>query len=112
MLRRTFAEQINEPIGFLGSALKKAEKNWTTFAQEAFVIFQTFKKMDYSLQGHRDVGIFTEHRNLLLTFAPLVMEPSLGRHIVTNVQRWALFLSKFGCTIEHIRGEDNVFADI
>lgn len=40
------------------------------------------------------------------------MEPSLGRHVVCKVQRWALYLSRFNYVIEHIEGENNVFADI
>ena len=57
-----------------------------------------------------DEHIFTDHSNLLFVFAPLVVEPKLGRHIVSKVQRWALFLSPY--VIEHIRGEENVCEDI
>ena len=32
--------------------------------------------------------------------------------MVSKVQRWALFLSKYTYVIEHIDGDDNVFADI
>ena len=82
------------------------------FEKEAFPIVNVFKKLDYLLLGMDDAHIFTDHRNLLFVFAPLVVEPKLRRHIVSKVQRWALFLSTFPYVIEHIRGEDNVCADM
>ena len=36
----------------------------------------------------------------------------MGRHVISKVQRWALFLSRFSYDIEYISGGDNVFADI
>lgn len=56
--------------------------------------------------------MYTDHRNLLFVFAPLALEPALGRHIVSKVQRWALFLSRFPYVIEHVDGTSNIFADI
>ena len=105
-------EQQHEPIAFLCSAFKDASENWTTFEKEAFAIFQTFAKLDYLFLVRQDVRVFTDHRNLLFVFAPLALEPSLGRHIISKVQRWALYMSRFHYVIEHVKGEDNVFADI
>lgn len=61
------------------------------FEQEGYAIFQTFDKVDYLLLNEQPVHVFTDHRNLLFVFALLTMEPTLGRHAVTKVQRWALF---------------------
>lgn len=73
---------------------------------------QTFERVDYLLQGQRLTHVFTDHRNLLFVFALLAIEPALGRHVVSKVQRWALYLSRFSYVIEHIGGSANVFADI
>lgn len=64
------------------------------------------------LQCESKIHLFSDHRNLLFVYNPMAMEPALGRHIVTKVQRWALFLSRFNYTIEHIPGKSNVMADI
>ena len=56
--------------------------------------------------------MFTDHRNLLFVFAPLALSPALGRHVVSKVQRWALFLSQFEYVIEHIERHRNIFADM
>lgn len=105
-------EQQHEPLAFLGAAFKGAEIGWTTFEKEAFAIFQTFEKLDYLLMDSKPAHVFTDHRNLLFISAPLSLEPALGRHIVSKVQRWALFLSRFPYIIEHVDGDLNVFADI
>lgn len=68
--------------------------------------------MDYLLLGAQPAHVYTDHRNLMFVFAPLALEPTLGRHIVSKVQRWALFLLRFPFVIEHVSGKSNVFADI
>lgn len=40
------------------------------------------------------------------------MEPSLGRHKVLKVIRWALFLSGFNYRIEHVPGDINIWPEI
>ena len=111
-LKLQLEDQKHEPLAFLGSEFKKSQLNWSTFEKEGFSIYQTFKKTDYMLYGHPEIHIFTDHRNLLFVFAPNAVCPALGHHIISKVQRWALFLSTFNYTIEHIRGSDNVFPDI
>ena len=71
-----------------------------------------FEKVEYLFLTERLVHVFTDHQILLFVFAPLAMEPTLGRHVVSKIQRWALFLSRFDYMVEHIEGEKDVFADI
>lgn len=104
--------QRHEPLAFLGSVFSKTEQRWTTFEKEAFAIFQSFKKMDYLLLVEENTHVFTDHRNLLFVYNPEALEPALGRHVVTKVQRWALYLSRFSYTIEHIVGTRNTMADV
>ena len=56
--------------------------------------------------------VFTDHRKLLFAFNPVSMEPSLGRHKVLKVIRWAIFLSAFTYRIEHVHGDINTWPDI
>ena len=95
-----------------GAAFKTAQPNWTMFEKEGFAIFQAFDKLDYLLMSERPAHVFTDHRNFLFVFAPLALEPAQGRHLVSKVQWWALFLSRNSYVIEHIAGDENVFADI
>lgn len=82
------------------------------FQKEGFSIFQVFDKLDYLFMCSNSVHVFTGHRNLLFVFVPSAFEPALGRHIVSKVQRWALFLSRFQYTIEQIDGSRNTFANM
>lgn len=63
------------------------------------------------LGGHK-IHVFTDHRNLLYIFATRALDANLGRHIISKVQRWAIYLSRFEFVIEHIDGELNVCADM
>ena len=111
-LSLSMVEQRHEPLAFLGGKFKKSEVNWSMYEKEAYAIFSVFKKLDYLKYGSRVTHIFTDHRNLLFVFCPSAVEPALGRHVFSKVQRWALYLSKFDYVIEHIPGVENVFADI
>ncbi len=104
--------QQHRPLAFLGSAFRGAQLQWSTFEKEGFSIFSAFEKCDYLMMGENPVRVFMDHRNLRFVFAPTVLEPALGRHIVSKVQRWALFLSRFSYEIDHVQGNRNVFADI
>ena len=105
-------EQSHQPLAFLGSAFNSTQRNWTTFEQEAYAVFQTFERMDYMFACEDNIHIYTDHRNLLFVFDPLSLKPSLGRHVVNKVYRWALYLSRFTYTIEHVEGVNNVSADM
>ena len=111
-LKKPLHLQSHEPLAFTGGVFKKAEANWNTFEKEGFAIFQTFDCLDYLFLDEHPVHLFTDHRNLLYTFAPMALQPAMKRHAVSKVQRWAIFLSKFEYIIEHVDGSQNIFADI
>ena len=62
--------------------------------------------------GSDDTHVFTDHRNFLYVFHPTSIYPGLGRHLISKLQRSALFLSHFPCHIAHVRGEKNIMADM
>ncbi len=53
------------------------------------------------------IHLYTDHRNLLFVYNPEVREPPLERHIISKVERWGLYLSKFQYVIEHVDGDFN-----
>ena len=105
-------EQSHTPIAFLGSAFTGADLNWSTYEKEAYAIYQTFRKLDYLLMAAEDTHVFTDHRNLLFIFNPRVINPTIAQHAVSKVQRWALYLSQYQYSIEHIPGPSNEMADM
>eukprot|EP00171_Calliarthron_tuberculosum_P001128 IDg1128t1 len=111
-LKKPLELQKHEPLAFLGAKFKNAKVHWTMFEKEAYAIYQTFRKLDYLFYDDQSAHVFTDHRNLLFAFAPLFVVPGLKKHTVGKVLRWAMTLSKFPYTIEHIDGNRNIFADI
>lgn len=75
-------------------------------------LFQTFNKLNHLLMGDQKVHVYTEHRNMLYGFATKVFQPNTGRHVISKVQRWAIFLSQFEFNIEHVDSKETVFADM
>lgn len=57
-------EQLHEPLAFIGSSFKGAQRNWNTFEKEAFAIHQTCRKLDYLFICDY-THVFTDHLNLL-----------------------------------------------
>ena len=111
-LSRPTIEQVHQPLAFLSGTFSDREGHWSTYEREAFAVVQAFRKLDFLLACDPTTCIFTDHRNLLFTFNPIAMEPSLGRHKVLKVIRWALFLSAFKYRIEHVPGDSNIWPDL
>lgn len=111
-LTKPKSEQQHEPLAFLGSEFKKAQAGWSTYEKEAYAIYQTFQRMDYFLIAAQDIRVYTDHRNLLYIFKPKEINPSTPQYVVSKVQRWALYLSQYQYTIEHVPGEQNEMADM
>ena len=105
-------EQKHQPLAFLGGKFKDSEFRWSIYEKEGFSILIVFRNLDYMLYGSEKKHVFTDHRNLLFVFCQFSIEPSIGRHVVTKVRRWALYLSRFNYVIELITGSGNIFANI
>lgn len=100
--------QIHEPLSFLSGTFADREAHWSTYEREAFTVVHAFKTLDYLLTCDATTWLFTDHRNILFAFNPVAMDPSLGRHKVLKVVRWALFLNAFHYRIEHVPGDANI----
>ena len=105
-------ELKHEPLAFVGQMLNATEKRWGTYEQEGFAIFKSFENLDCLFMGDQKVQVFTDHRNLLFSYSPLCSEPILGSHAVSEVQIWAMYLSRFEYNIEHLDADANIFAEI
>lgn len=56
--------------------------------------------------------VFMDQKNLLLTFHPVLAEPSIACNKIMKVAIWTLFLSTFGYVIEHVHRDSNDFTDM
>ncbi len=111
-MEKPLLEQVHQSLAFLSGTFSECQEHWSNYEREAFAIVQAFRKLDYMLSCDSTTRVFTDHRNLLFQFNPVSMEPSLGRHKVLKVVRWALFLSAFTYRIEHVHRDVNTWPDI
>jgi hypothetical protein len=69
-------------------------------------------KADYLLLSHDELSILSDHLNLTHIYNPLSADPTLARHVVHNLQRWALKFSVVSYRRVHLMGELNYWADV
>ena len=105
-------DQRHEPLYFLGGQFKASSKNWAIIEKEAFAIVESCTRLDYLLQRENGFRIFADHKNLVYLFDPLYRPTAAKKFTEEKLQRWALRLNAFPFTIEHVTGEDNVWADL
>jgi RNase H-like domain found in reverse transcriptase len=100
-------EQDHQPLAFLSGEFKDSQLRWTVPEKEGFVIVDTVTKMDYLLLSHDEFSILSDHLNLTYIYNPLSADPTLARHVVHKLQRWALKMSVFSYRMEHVMSELN-----
>jgi hypothetical protein len=68
--------------------------------------------VDYFLLSHDEFSILSDHLNLTYINNPLSADPTLARHVVHKLQRWALKMSVFPYRMEHVMGELKYWKDL
>jgi RNase H-like domain found in reverse transcriptase len=86
-------EQDHQPLEFLSGELKGAQLRCTVPEKEGFAIVDTVTKVDYLLPSHD--SILSDHLNLTYIYNPLSADPTLARHVLHKLQRWALKMFVF-----------------
>lgn len=104
-------EWSHSPVASVSGTFRGASSRWTTPEQESYAIVASVIRLAHILVACEDFSLFTDHKNILYMMSPTRFNANVARHIVHKVQRWALRLSEFNFTIEHIPGEQNLWAD-
>jgi RNase H-like domain found in reverse transcriptase len=105
-------KQDHQPLAFLSGEFKGAQLRWTVPEKEGFAIVDTVTKVDYLLLSHDEFSVLSDHLNLTYIYNPQSADPTLARHVVHKLQRWALKMSVFSYRIEHVMGELNYWKDL
>ena len=95
------------PVAYASRTLTSAETNYAQIECEALAIIFAVKKFHQYLYGRHFV-LVTDHRPLCKILGHNQGVPSLA---AARMQRWALILSAYQYTLQHIPGSQNQCAD-
>jgi len=98
-----------KPVGFVSGKFTDSSLRWSTQDKEAYAIFASVRKLDY-LFDYFPFNIRTDSRNISYIFHP--EKETTSKATITRVSRWAFFMSRFRFGINHIAGDENVWADM
>jgi Integrase zinc binding domain len=59
-----------------------------------------------------EFSILSDHLNLTHIYNPLSADPTLARHVVHKLQRWALNMFVFSYRMQHVMGDLNYWTDL
>jgi RNase H-like domain found in reverse transcriptase/Integrase zinc binding domain len=80
--------------------------------KEAYAFVASFIRLDWLLKRPDGFSFFRDHQNLTYIFHPHGQIPSLSAHTAAKLTRWAIKLSSYRYTIEHVPGSDNLWSDM
>ncbi|KAE9296720.1 hypothetical protein PF008_g23924 [Phytophthora fragariae] len=105
----SITEQQHQLVHCVSGTFKGAAQHWSVSKKEAFPIIKAATDLDYLLIRSKGSRLYSDHRNLIFIFAP---GDEIKKHVRGKLQRWSLKLNELRYTIEHISGEENVWADM
>lgn len=111
-LSKDHADQRHDPLAFLSGHFTGSQLGWSTLEKEASAVMATTERMHWLLATPDGFDLYTDHHNLIFLFDPLAVVPDLSISSTRKVLRWAVRLSMYNYTCVHIKGTDNVWADI
>ena len=106
------AEQRHEPLAFLSGRFNLTQLGWSTIEKEAFAAIATIERLHWIAATSAGFDLHTDHNNLVFLFDPLAVVPDMSQTTARKVLRWAVKLSLYNYVCIHVRGEDNVWADL
>ncbi|KAE9259400.1 hypothetical protein PR003_g34801, partial [Phytophthora rubi] len=101
--------QDHQLVHCMSGTFKGASQHWSVTEKEAYPIITAATDLDYLLIRSKGFRLYSDHRNLIFLFA---LSEEIKKHVRGKLQRWSLKLTELRYTIEHISGEDNVWADM
>lgn len=94
-----------QPLGFFSKKLKKSERKYSAYDRELLAIHESISYFRCLIEGQQ-VTVYTDHK-------PLVYMFSKNTNKETSRQTRSIdYISQFTTSIRHVKGSENVMADM
>ena len=97
------SDQDIRPVAYFSGTFTAQNRSWCATEKEAYAILKSVQCFDYYLQGAKCT--------LCCNHKPLEQFLSRGMKIA-KLDRWAMLLLEYDITFVHIKGKDNILADV
>lgn len=111
-LNMQHAAQDHEPLAFHSGRFSGAQVSWSTIEKEAFAVLATTERSHWLASTPAGFDLYTDHNNLVFIFDPCAVVPNINQATIRKVLRWAVRLSSYNYVCFHIKGEENIWADL
>ena len=96
---------IEHPICYFSRKFNQYQKNYSTIEKEALALVSALQHFDVYLNTTKyPIVVHTDHN-------PLVFINKMKNHY-QRLLRWGLLLQEYDMDIHHIKGKENVLADV
>lgn len=105
-------KQNHEPLAFLSGHFNDTQLGWSTLEKEGYAIMASTRRMHWVLPAPEGFDLYTDHNHLVFILDPLAVMQDLSKTSVKKVMRCAVQLSFYNYVFFHIKGKENVWADL
>ena len=98
------ADKILHPVCYMSHKFKPHQRSYSTVEKELLALILALEKWDIYLGQGKPILVFSDH-------SPLQFLTRM-KNKNQRLTRWALFLQKYDITVKHIKGKENVIADM
>ena len=95
---------LDMPVAFYSKKLNRHQRNYAPIEMECLALVRALEHFEVYFSCGYQVKVYTDHN-------PLVFIHRM-KNSNQKLLRWALYLQKYDIDIHHIRGVENVFADM
>ena len=95
---------VDHPVAYYSRKLTRPQQNYTCIERELLGLVLALQHFAYCLSPAREVVVLTDHK-------PITYLNSF-KYKNARLTRWSLVLQNHPISIGHVRGRDNVLADV
>lgn len=106
-----FAEKFHETLAVISGSFTGSKCIYITAEKEATEILYSVERREYLSMRPENVNLYIDHANLVIIFSPEKAADNFSKSTHKGKQ-WAITISHFDCTIVHLPGIENVWAEI